>query len=239
MGAITANSRSSRSAGVSWDPLYYQVNFSYRRTDKPMLRNLHWDITKWPCTNRTKQSWPSYLPQGQTLPEVENAQFDVGKGQFFVQLFLFCTYLHLQKTYIWFFVTYSCDNRKTSTPKTIYILNRHDKGNVSGPFSLGLGSGCRKGFLAGSGSFDCRNTSTINCSVAFLNVNFLTPLEVRGQESNQIWQREVHGKHEARDSAKRVKSAGRRDQGRSYNNPAMPGTSASIAYMEKVQSPME
>ncbi len=46
------------------------------------------------------------------------------------------------------FVTFSCDNRRTSTPKTIYFLNQHDKGNVLGPFSLGLGSGfgCRRGF---------------------------------------------------------------------------------------------
>ena len=38
------------------------------------------------------------------------------------------------------FVMFSCYNRGTSTPKTIYILNQHDKGNVLGLFSLGLGS---------------------------------------------------------------------------------------------------
>ena len=36
-----------------------------------------------------------------------------------------------------------------STPKTIYILNQHDGGNVLGHFLLGLGSrvGLRNGFV--------------------------------------------------------------------------------------------
>ncbi len=44
----------------------------------------------------------------------------------------------------------TCDSCGTSIPKTIYILNQHDKGNVLGSFSLGLGSGfgCRRDFVS-------------------------------------------------------------------------------------------
>ncbi len=55
------------------------------------------------------------------------------------------TSIHIGK--VNFFVTFSCDNLRTSTPKTIYILNQHDKGNVLGPpfhWGLGLGSGAEK-----------------------------------------------------------------------------------------------
>ena len=47
--------------------------------------------------------------------------------------------------------------------------------------------------LVGQGSFHHIKPSITDCSSTFLRVNFLTPLQVRGQGSNQIWRRQVHG----------------------------------------------
>ncbi len=72
------------------------------------------------------------------------------------------------------------------------ILHQHDRGNVLGHFLSGLGS--RVGRVrqewvrqpVGQGSFHHKKASTTDCSSTVLRVNFLTPLQVRGQGSNQI-----------------------------------------------------
>ncbi len=76
----------------------------------------------------------------------------VGVGGLGLDMQRLCSARHQVRTSsLWkvFFVPFSRDNRRTSTPKTIYILNQHDKGNVSGHFLSGLGSrvGCRNGFV--------------------------------------------------------------------------------------------
>ncbi len=80
---------------------------------------------------------------------------------------------------------FSRDNCKTSTPKIMYILNQHDRGNVLGHFLSGLGSGvgCRNGFV-NRGIKEVlitKKQAQLTVPVPFLRVQFLTPLQVRGR----------------------------------------------------------
>ena len=105
-------------------------------------------------------------------------------------------YLHLNIKEKLIFVPFSRDSHRT--PKTINILNQHDRGNVLGHFLSGLGSQirCRNGFV--NQWVKEKKASITDCSSTFRRVNFFTSLQVKGHGSNQIY---VHG------PSKRVKSA--------------------------------